>query len=115
MLLFDHVWLNFYIEKRVKTLPVCVEPVRVTVKDGILCWSPTYEFNVRTYTISSVRLKPRIGYKIAVFLIREILVCTFSYERKRHPTTACTIDVRIQHQMCDIVRFLYGLSRRTYS
>ena len=33
-----------------------------------LCWSPTYEFNVRTYTISNVRLKPRIGYEIADFL-----------------------------------------------
>ena len=61
--------------------------------------SPGYEFNVRTYTISSVRLKPRICYKIAIFLIREI--CTLNYEIVRHPTTAYKIDVQLQHEMSD--------------
>ena len=38
------------------------------------------------------------------FLIGE--KCTLNYEIIRHSMTACTIDVRLQHQMCDIVRFL---------
>ena len=52
---------------------------------------------MRTYTISSLRLKPRIGYKIGVFHFRYI--CTFNHEIIRHPTTAYTIDVRLQHHM----------------
>ena len=44
---------------------------RVRLKQFVdLCCSPTYESNVRTYTISNLRLKPRIGYKIGVFHIR---------------------------------------------
>ena len=51
-------------------------------KVGFLCGSSTCKFNVRTYTISSVRLKPWIGYKIAVFLIREIFTKLYDIPRQ---------------------------------
>ena len=49
-------------------------------------------------------LSHELPIKFLIFFIREI--CTFNFYSIRHPTTACSIDVRLQHQMCDTVRFL---------
>ena len=57
---------------------------------------------MRTYTISSVRLKPRIAYKIAVFLHSEVghvYSCTF-YE-----CTQMYVYVRLHTTMYDILRY----------
>ena len=58
-------------------------------------------------SVGEETLSPVQFYKVfhlRFFFIREI--CTFNYGSIRHPTTACTIDIRLQHQMCNTVRFL---------